>query len=128
MITLDDITLPGELVWVDELDWTPVAQAVSYTLAGSLMVESSAKLAGRPITLSRGDGDAWITRATLLLLMAMVEEPGRVMTLTLHDGREFSVMFRQGDKPLEAQQVAERSEPQSGHYYTCTLRLMEVAA
>ncbi len=123
MIQLDDLILPDELVWVDETDWTPVAQSEEYFLAGSLEVQASMKLAGRPITLSRKDGEVWASRSLVLSLMALAAEPGKEMTLTLHDGRSFTVMFRHSDGvPLAASQVVEYNNPSDAALYTLTLR------
>ncbi|WP_263080055.1 hypothetical protein [Endozoicomonas sp. Mp262] len=78
---LDHIELPDDLLWVDEFDWNPVAQDIDRSLTGALMVQEQAKLYGRPITLTGGDEAGWVTRATILELMALVETPNRVMTL-----------------------------------------------
>ncbi|PID77574.1 MAG: hypothetical protein CSB24_00795 [Deltaproteobacteria bacterium] len=126
MIKLDDLILPDELVWVDETDWTPVAQNEEYFVAGSLHVQNSVKLAGRPITLSREDGEVWTSRETVLALMEMAAQPGKKMTLTLHDNRKFTVIFRHKDKGIEARQVKEFNHPQADTYYTLTLRFIEV--
>jgi hypothetical protein len=126
-ITLDDIILPPDLHWDDEFDWTPVAQAVDYTLAGALEIQVGTRLAGRPITLVGGEGKAWTTRATVLLLQAKAALPGEEMTLTLNDARTFTVAFRHGDgQPVEARPIIPYNTPAAGDYYALTLRLMEV--
>ena len=101
-ITLGSITLPTDLHWSDEFDWTPVAQETEYTLAGALAIETGVMQAGRPITLEGGEDRAWATRATVLLLQAAAALPGEKMTLTLNDARTF-VHCRTGS--LETGQV-----------------------
>lgn len=105
-ITLGAITLPAGLAWQDEFAWSPVSASSSYSLTGALIVEQATKLAGRPITLigqsSGNDHTAWITRANLLTLQALLQTAGP-HTLTLHDARTFTVIARPEDSsPVEA--------------------------
>jgi hypothetical protein len=99
-ITLNAIALPQGLRWADEDEfaWSPLAQETTYTLTGSLIVEQSTKQAGRPITLTGGKDFAWLTRAEIGTLKALLNT-GAPMTLTLHDARVFTVLPA-GDKPL----------------------------
>ena len=125
-ITLDTTTLPADLNWVDETEWSPVEQTICHTLTGSLLVEASAKLAGRPISLG-GDAEAsWISRATVLELMAMAAVPGKTMTLDYH-GRIFVVAFRHHDPPaLEAEPIVPLIPPADEDWYSLKLKLMAV--
>jgi hypothetical protein len=123
MIMLDDITLPEDLIWTDEFDWTPVQQAKTYTLTGALILETGTKQAGRPIALVGGDEAAWITRATLKTLQAKLTTTA-AMTLTLNDGRTFSVAFNHEDKPIDARPVIDYSTPSDDDFYTLTLKLI----
>lgn len=129
MITLDALSLPEDLWWQDETDWTPVVQGESYSVAGSLMVdvEPNIKLAGRPITLVGDETTAWVSRATVLALMALAAVPGAEMELTIH-ARAFTVMFRHGDgKPVDAEPLVRLSPPADDDYYILkALRLMAV--
>jgi len=121
-ITLDEIALPANLTWEDEFDWNPVSQKMTYTLSGSLVVESGVKQAGRPITLS----GAWIKRSVLLAVQAKLLAPQQ-MVLTLPDGRTFNVIFRYHDSlPLVTEPVFELVNPPDTHLYLITLKLMEV--
>ena len=97
-ITLDTFTLPQGCVWSDEFDWSPLAQSTEYSLTGALIVEQATKQAGRPITLIGGKDFAWMTRAQVALLKALLDT-GAVMTLTLHDARTFTVLPA-SDSPL----------------------------
>ncbi len=38
---LDTMTLPDNFLWVNEFDWTPVAQSTDRSLTGSLIVPES---------------------------------------------------------------------------------------
>lgn len=122
---LATVTLP-DLIWGDEFDWTPVEQSADYTLTGALIIETAVRQAGRPITLMGGEEYGWTDRATVLALAALVAQPGLEMTLTLDDAREFQVVFRQDDKPMDAGPVLAVTDPEAGDYYTLTLRLMEI--
>ncbi len=125
MITLDGLTLPVYLFWQDETDWTPVQQTTEYSTTGALLIDLATKQAGRPITLVGDEQTAWITRATALALMAMAANPGKEMTLILHD-RSFQVMFRHSDgKPIDAEPLVRISPPADDDYYILkALRLM----
>lgn len=122
-ITLDAITLPEDMNWTDEYDWSPVSQGTQYTLTGSLIVEEATKAKGRPITI--GSDDAWATKADLDALRAKLVADTD-MTLTLHDGRTFTVRWRHADTPIAAKQVAAYADPASTDYYRITLRFLEV--
>lgn len=97
-ITLGAIALPQGCVWNDEFSWSPLAQETTYTLTGSLVVEQTTRAAGRPITLVGGKDFAWMTRAEVVALKALLDA-GEAMTLTLHDSRAFTVLPA-NDAPL----------------------------
>lgn len=136
-ITLGVIALPDGLVWSDEQEWSPIDQQTSYSLTGALIVEEASKQAGRPITLTgQTDGSAhtaWITRANLALLRTALDTPLAQFTLTLHDGRTFSVIPRRdGNGPLTAVPIpAVKSfspgNPDASYQYLLqAIRLLEV--
>lgn len=126
-IILDTITLPPDLWWEDETDWSPVAQSdTEFSISGSLLVDTSLKLSGRPITLSGDESSSWVPRSTVLAVMALAAVPGKTFTLNLN-GRLFTVMFFYGDgKPVEAVPVYKTSPPADGDTYQITIRLIEV--
>lgn len=113
MITLGALVLPSGLIWSDEHAWTPIEQSTDYSLTGALLLEESVKLAGRPITLSsQQDGNehtAWVKRSqtyngwsSLDALRAALLVANARLTLTLPDGRQFTVAPRQsGEGPLK---------------------------
>ena len=104
-ITLDAIVLDGDLIWTDEFQWTPVDRSVKYSLTGAPILSEQTRLAGRPITLnskpesqselSGSNSLIWMNRATVKALYTKASTIGLTMTLTLHDGRTFTVAFRE---------------------------------
>ncbi|BCL59972.1 hypothetical protein DGMP_06650 [Desulfomarina profundi] len=128
MITLDTIELPEELYWQDETAWVPVQQPEpARSLDGSLLVEPATMQGGRPITLVGGEDSAWVSYATVKALLAYASVAGKVMTLTLGDGREFDVMFRYHDGgPVSATPLFDSLPLADDDEFILTLRLMEV--
>lgn len=131
-VTLGDITLPADVEWTDEFGWLPTAAQVEVTCGGSVLVEESVQLAGRPITLrgvfEGGRGYATATRAVVKALHALAgavqAEP---LLLTLEDGRTFDVRFRHQDAPaFEATPIKHIAPHDDADLYAFTLRLMEV--
>ncbi len=124
-ITLADgtteITLPGDLEWVDEWEWTKVKESVQYSLTGSLHIQSSVMQAGRPITLRGGSDYAWLDTTQMSALLAMANQ-NTTMTLTLADGRSFQVRFRYNETPINFQRVA----PGIDKFCNIVLRFREV--
>lgn len=123
---LDDIALPDDLIWIDELEWTPVQQSEEHSLTGALIVQTGVKQAGRPITL-RGDSDSgWITRQNLLTLYAKLTGTPPFI-LTLNDNRTFNVRFRHQETPIGASPVFEFNNPGSSDQYSnLIIRLIAV--
>lgn len=127
---LDVIELPKDLIWVDELTWSAVAQKSERGIFGTLIIDAMARNGGRPITL-QGDGDsAWISRANLRALRAWAAVPGLRMTLRLL-GEDYTVVFDHGDaettRALAMQSVIEYSDPEDGDY-SCSLVLRFIEA
>ncbi len=120
-ITLNGITLPNQLLWLDEFDWLPVAHSSERSLTGKLLIEEAPLIKGRPITL---EGD-WATRDIVEQLYALAGQPGQSRTLDLH-GRTFTVMFRQSEQPISAVPIKPHDVPGPNDYYQITLRLTEV--
>jgi hypothetical protein len=88
-ITLDSLQLPDDMVWKDELDWTPVGQTITPTLDGSLLMEDNPLFSGQPITLV-GIAD----RSLVLQLKALEAQLSSPMVLALHDGKLRTVYWR----------------------------------
>lgn len=127
MITLDTVELPGQMFWSDEIEWSPVQQEEGYSVTGSLLLDVSEKLAGRPVTLGGRDYTCWVPRSTVLALTALAAIPNRTMALTLEDGRTFQVKFRyKDDKPVEGKPIQDQVPIPDDAWYTLTIRLIIV--
>jgi hypothetical protein len=124
-ITLDTLTLPADLAWPDEWSWSPVAQSAEYGVEGALVVESSAKLAGREITLESPPDQAVVTRATLDTLRSWAAAAGKEMTLTLR-GTPRTVLFDHARVALEATPLQSWCDPPADALYTVKLRFIQV--
>ena len=125
---LDSITLPDDLLWIDEFEWNPVEQNTERSLSGALLVEEQQKKKGRPVTLSGGSEAGWVTRATVVSLLAKAAAANHTMTLTLPDSRQFAVIFDRQGSPIEAQQIMPFAYPDDDHHYSLTIRLLTVEA
>lgn len=87
-----ELKLHSQFDWVNEYDWTPLAQTDPvYTLTGAMDIQQGTKQAGRLITLN-GD-KAWTIRSNVKILQAWKEVPELEMTLQHPDGRTFKVIF-----------------------------------
>ncbi|WP_252177189.1 hypothetical protein [Endozoicomonas sp. 4G] len=126
-MTLDSITLPDDLLWINEFDWNPVAQSQDRTLTGGLLIQEQSKKLGRPIELSGGLDAGWVNRSTVVELQSLSELANKRMILKLPDGRQFTVIFdRTHGSPIEAKQVLPFAYPDDNHFYQLTLRLLVV--
>lgn len=126
-VTLDAISLPVDLIWSDEYDWSHVVQNVKKSITGSLVIQEASQAKGRLITLTGGLDSAWITKTTADLIKAKVDTPDLVMSLDFH-GTVYDVMFaRSGNNsPFQSKQIYELADPDAEHIYGFTLKLMEV--
>lgn len=131
MITLksgaETIVLPVDLLWVDEHNWQPVEQTANRTITGALIVESAARIGGRPITLQpEDDSSAWIELADLLALQAWAAVPGKEMQITIR-GVVRTVIFRHQDNAgVNARPVVHYNAPDSTDFYLATVKFMEI--
>lgn len=96
------VTLPDDLMRTDEHSYSPVRQAVTQTLSGSIWVDVSVALAGEPITLVGGiSGDVYwgdVSRETYAQLRTLADVPAQEYMLTFR-GQAFAVVFRHEDPP-----------------------------
>ncbi len=130
-ITLSDgsttLTLNPDLFWSDEYNWNPVEQAADRSVTGANIIQASALLSGRPITLEpEDDSSAWTLRSQVETLRNWAAVAGKQMTLTLR-GVSRTVIFRHQDGGFEARPVLHYREMVSADFYRVTIRLMEVA-
>jgi hypothetical protein len=116
MITLAGITLPPYLLWEDEFSWSPVEQETGYSVTGSLLLDISTKLAGRPVTLVGTEHLGWILRAQLLELQTLADTPA-IRELNYHE-RIFSTRFRYDNgAPVTAEKIIPRIPPRDTDPY-----------
>ncbi|MBW3795335.1 hypothetical protein GPK29_09410 [Aeromonas hydrophila] len=119
-VTLNSISLPDDLVWRDEFDWSPVEQVVTPTLSGALLVEETPRPEGRPITLV-----GHCARATVQSLKALEAVPGQLLALTLLDGIARTVIWRRPGVVVTP--LIEMADPEAGEPYALTLNFTEVS-
>ncbi len=126
-MTLDSITLPDDLLWINEFDWNPVAQNTDRSLTGGLLVQEQSKNYGRSIELSGGEEAAWVSRTVVMNLLALSQIANKVMTLTLPDLRQYTVIFdRSTGSPIEARQILPYAYPGDDYYYSLRIRLLTI--
>lgn len=121
------LTLDPDLYWTDEHQWHPVEQNTQRTVTGALIVNTAARIGGRPITLlPDGDNSAWMPRSMIDTLRSWAAAPGRQMTLTLR-GVARTVIFRHHDGiAVEASPIIFYSDEDGSDWYKATLRFMEI--
>lgn len=120
IVRLGAIDLPDDMVWKDELDWCPVSQIITPTLTGAAIVEETASLAARQITLV-----GITTRGVVRQLKQLEAELTPTMQLTVH-GLPFAVTWRRPG--VVATPFDEWADPDDGDPYNLTLNLMTVGA
>nr|DAJ92832.1 MAG TPA: hypothetical protein [Caudoviricetes sp.] len=124
------LPLPDDLLWSDEHAWSPAVANASYLITGALLIQSSTRQAGRPITLVGPSDMAWVTRAAVNQLHGWAAAPltahsGR-FELTLRDARVFTVAFRHQEAAIEAEPVLGFPAQADTDFYRITLRLMQI--
>jgi hypothetical protein len=126
--TLNGIHIPAGCRWIDEFDWTPVESSVERSVSGALIIDQSARLAGRPITLQASDNAGWygMTRAVVAQLYTLASQTGQTHALILADGRQFDVVFSPGEEAISAAPLADTETPSVDWPYIITLRLITV--
>lgn len=135
-IVLAGIDLPADLQWTDEFTAWRVGQQSRTSLTGALIVQESARQAGRPITLqTTRDGAAYVGPVNLPVLSALQASEGEARTgplelvLPAHNGgeRSFQVRWRRADGPaIEADPIRFAVPAIDPDYFSITLRLMTV--
>ena len=90
-------------------------------------MQEQAKSFGRPIELSGGVEAGWVNRSIVVDLLALSSIANKVMTLTLPDLRQYSVVFdRSSGSPVKSQQILPFAFPGDSYQYSLTLRLLTV--
>lgn len=122
---IDTVTLPGDLLWSDELSWTDRKQVETSTLAGGNIRQLSTAQSGRPITLTTRQGVV-VTRQQVDDLVDLVNNVGEAPFVVTHpDGRTFTCAFRfGGNSPVDAEVIFPYDTPDPADICNLTLRLM----
>lgn len=120
------LTLPSELVWIDEFAWQQVDQVTQYTTTGALIIESAAKQAGRPITLQGDQDRAWCLRGQLKTLRAWAALAGQHFTLVTFDGVSHQVVFDHARNAIEAEPLVPWADLIDSDPYKVTLKFLEL--
>lgn len=119
------LVLPDDLLWPDELTWTPVVQKTGRSIEGALIVDAALKVGGRPITLSGAVDSAWTLRSDMLTLQAWAAIPLQLFTLT-YLGTSRTVLFDQENGALTSTPVVDYSDPlNTDPHCSVTLRFLE---
>ncbi|BCX42774.1 MULTISPECIES: hypothetical protein [Stenotrophomonas] len=135
-IVLAGIELPADLQWTDEFTAWKVGQQARTSLTGALIVQESARQAGRPITLqTTRDGTAYVGVVSLPVLRALQasESEARLAPLDLvmpaHNSgeRSFQVRWRRTDGPaIEVDPTRFAVPALDADLFSITLRLMTI--
>ncbi len=135
-ILLAGIELPADLQWTDEFTAWRVGQQVRNSLNGAMIVQESARQAGRPITLqTTRDGTAYVGVVALPIVRALQasESEARLSPLELvmpaHNGgdRTFQVRWRRVDGPaIEVEPTRFAVPALDSDLFSITIRLMTV--
>lgn len=132
--TGDSITLPNDLLWEDEFDWSPVLSDHGYSTTGALFVDMWVRQAGRPISLRAAQDDmGWVPRATVATLNAWSGPTFAGATFRLEfeyptDTRTFNVIFdcTDGNPPITAVPVAGFPGHRPQDWFRITIKFTEV--
>lgn len=123
--TQESIELPQDLRWIDEHDWSAVAQtSPERTLSGAQIIQQGIKKEGRPITLSADY--VWLPLSIVQKLRDWTDIPELKMTYTHYDGRVFQVIFALHEKALKAEPVNFSTPELGSEHYVATIKLLTV--
>lgn len=123
--TQEAVELPQDLRWIDEHDWSAVAQSSpERTLSGAQIIQQGVKQAGRPITLSADY--VWLPLSTVQKLRDWTDVPELKMAYTHYDGRVFQVIFALHEQALKAEPVHFTTPELGSEQYIATIKLLTV--
>jgi hypothetical protein len=125
-LMLDGLELPPDMVWVDEFDWSPIAQTETRSLSGALIIETAEKLEGRPITLVGDPESGWITKAKVdaLYEKLLITTP---LVLTLQNNQTFNVTWRHSEKPVDMKPLKYNRIMKPDSKYYGSIKLIQVS-
>jgi hypothetical protein len=131
------VMLSDDMVWTNEFDgWSPVVQSIQYAVNGALLVQESAMLAGRLITIAGDATSGWMLRSEVLKLQALAALLDTTHPLVFN-GTTYQVRFPRGAAPsgtisqpsvvpYTAKPVVGYSDPDVTDPYIVTINLFQV--
>lgn len=97
--TINGISLHDQTRWLDEFSWSRIERHQTRSVSGNLIIQTTAKTGGRPMTLDC----RWIDRATLTQLEALRDSTTITeFTVILPGSRNFTCAFAAVTEPLTA--------------------------
>lgn len=121
-MTLDEIDITN-LVWINQFQYSPIAQTADRSLTGGMIIQEGEKKYGQSIILS----ESWLTKSVIEALKVKEAIGNLTMLLTLDDGTEHSVVFdRTTTAGVYAKPVFNHTNPDDNWQYTATIRLLTV--
>ena len=124
------IELDDELYPSDEHEWSSVVSNTKYALDGTMIVEQSTRLAGKPYTMQAPSDMGYLTRSTVNALKAERDKLGATYWLDYRaDGqvKRIKVIFdTTGDDAITATPVKEFISPSLDDLFIVTLRFLEI--
>lgn len=130
MADLNGIALPDDVLWTDELIYTPNSHTKKFTAGGNLQVIKHRRKKGRKITLDCGVGvpEIGVKAPTLLMIKQFqaLRDADEAMTVTVASGETFNVMFDHENGHIEATPVINYAVAEDGDFYYLILHLFEV--
>lgn len=97
--TLGALTLPDQIIWVDQYSYIPIVGQAERTLGGAIVLFNQAASKGRPITLEARDGVAWLTQAQIDSIITMASSLGTAYLFT-YNGESYDVQFAHAIQPV----------------------------
>lgn len=127
-----ELSLPNDLLWENEFDWSPVLTDQEYSTTGTLFIDQWVKQTGRPISLRAGEDDmGWVKRPVAQTLVEWAATAGAVFKLKFEyptDTREFDVIFdsTNGGQPVSATPVKKFPGHSPNDEFRIAIKLIEV--
>lgn len=120
------VTLPNELVWLEELSWTFKKVRSERGVSGKMIRTLSTAIGGKPVTLqSPENGLGAVSRSAIQTLQGMVEADLQ-MVLTFADASCINVLFRHEPEALDAHPAMGFTNRVSTERWNVTIRLITV--
>lgn len=123
------IELDDELYPSDEHEWSSLVSSTKYALDGTMIIEQSTRLAGRPYTMQAPSDMGFLTRSTVNALKAERDTLGATFWLDYRtDGqvKRVKVIFDTTQEAITAKPLKEFISPSLDDLFKVTLRFLEI--